>query len=318
MTIMQKTNSLLAIAVMSVGMLFIPLGDTAGKLLTGSHGAEPVFVAWSRFAIGAIFIWLVFGCRGFEFAILRDWRVWFRASLIVGGICSILTALRTEPIADVFGAFFVGPILSYFLSAWLLRERISLVRTALLFIGFCGVLLVVKPGINTSPGMLYALMAGSFYGGFLVASKWLAQIERPRSLLLSHLLIGALVLTPWGSTTIPDVTTEIVFLILLSAAASALGNLLLLVASRMADASRLSPLVYVQLVSATALGFLVFGDVPDYWSLLGLAMLLGSGFVSFVLVQSRPAEIQDGNDTARIDTNQGQGELPPVSKARKS
>ncbi len=284
---MESSNNLKAIAIMCLGMLFIPLGDTAGKLLTDNAGVAPAFVAWSRFALGAVMIYLAFWGRGFDFTVLGDWRVWLRAGFITGGISCILTALKTEPIANVFAAFFVGPILSYFVSAVLLKEQISRLRTVLLFAGFCGVLLVVKPGLYLSTGMAFALAAGMFYGAFLVASKWLSMLTKPRMLLLSHLLIGALVLTPWGIRAIPELSVEIGGLVLLSAFSSAFGNLMLIIANRMADASRLAPLVYVQLVAATLLGYAVFGDIPDMASMAGIFLLLSSGLVSFLLLQNR-------------------------------
>ena len=64
---------------------------------------------------------------------------------------SILAAVRTEPIANVFGTFFIGPILSYFLSAIFLREPITILRTVLLLAGFCGVVMVVDPRFGLSP-----------------------------------------------------------------------------------------------------------------------------------------------------------------------
>jgi drug/metabolite transporter (DMT)-like permease len=221
-------------------MCFIPVGDTAGKLL-GAAGVEPVFIAWSRFGLGAILVWAAYGGRGFDPSVFRDRRYWLRAVLITVAVTCILTALKTEPIANVFAAFFVGPILSYFLAAWLLRERITGARTALLFAGFCGVLLVVRPGMETSGGLGWALFAGLLYGCFLVATKWLSGTVNPRSLLVSHLTIGAVLLTPWGVAAIPEASGATAMLVLASAAASAVGNLMHTIATRMADASRLAP-----------------------------------------------------------------------------
>ncbi len=282
---MTLSPLLRAALLMSAGMCFIPMGDTAGKLL-GGVGGEPVFIAWSRFGLGAIFIWAAFGGRGFAWGIFLDWRYWLRAVLITVAVTCILKSLMTEPIANAFAAFFVGPILSYFLAAWLLGETITVARTILLFLGFCGVLLVVKPGVEASGGLGWALFAGMLYGCFLVATKWLSETVNPRSLLVSHLAIGALLLTPWGVTAMPEASGTTAMLVLASAAASATGNLLYTTATRMADASRLAPLVYVQLVSATVMGIAVFGDWPDGWSLAGLALLLGSGFGGF-FVQRR-------------------------------
>jgi len=102
----------------------------------------------------------------------------------------ILTALKTEEVANVFGAFFVGPLVAYTLSVVLLKEHSSLPRVALLLVGFVGVLLVVKPGFGMTSGLLIAMIAGVLHGSYLVATRWLAGDYRPRFLLWSQLLIG--------------------------------------------------------------------------------------------------------------------------------
>ena len=65
-----------------------------------------------------------------------------------------------------------------------------------MIIGFGGVLLVVKPGFGMTPGLPFAVMAGVFYGAYLVTNRWLAGDMNPTALLLSQLVIGALVLAP--------------------------------------------------------------------------------------------------------------------------
>lgn len=149
------------LAAVVTAMTCIVAGDTAGKALTAA-GAHPFFVAWARFAMAALVLLPFSGLRRAELPQLADWRILMRGALIVGGISSILTALRTEPIADVFGAFFIGPVVSYILAALLLRERVTPLRSLLLAIGFCGVILVVKPGFGAGLGMAFALLAGMF------------------------------------------------------------------------------------------------------------------------------------------------------------
>ena len=266
-----------SVALMFVAMSLIPLGDTAGKLLTGTHGASPFFVAFSRFAVGAAMIALVLGGRVL-WPLYRDWRVWLRAALIAAGIASILTALRTEDIATVFGAFFVGPIFSYVLSIYFLGERVRPLQSVLLALGFCGVLLVVRPGFGMTPGLGFALLAGLFYGGFLTMSRWLAHIAAPRQLMLTQTALGTLLLAPMGLWEVPEATWPIAGLTLLSGVASATGNLLLVLAYRRTGATVLAPFVYFQLISATALGWTVFGTFPDPLALAGLALLVAAGF----------------------------------------
>ena len=214
---------------------------------------------------------------------LLDWRLWLRGALVTGGIVSILTALRTEPIADVFGAFFTGPLLSYALSARLLREPITPGRTALLLLGFAGVLMVVRPGFGMTPGLGVAMLAGLFYGAYLTASRWLAPVAPAGALLVSQLLVGAIVLAPFGLVAWPGIDLRTGLLILGSAAGSMLGNLLLIHAMGRAQASRLAPFVYTQLVAATMLGLAVFGTFPEPLTLAGLALLLASGLASLAL-----------------------------------
>lgn len=271
-----------AVLLMLVAMSLIPLGDTAGKLLVDTHGLSPVFVAWARFTVGFAaglpFLAWHWSARGS----LRDWRIYLRGGLLTSGVVCILTALQSEHLGTVFGAFFVGPILSYGLSVLFLGERPDAARIVLLGIGFCGVLLVVKPGFGMTAGLGFAVLAGVFYGAYLTTSRWLAEAAPPGLLMLAQLAVGAVGLAapaaqtwaappwPWG-------------LLALSGLASLLGNLLLIQAYRLVTATALAPFVYFQLIAATLLGWLVWQRLPDALALIGLALLVGSGLASLAL-----------------------------------
>jgi drug/metabolite transporter (DMT)-like permease len=272
-----------AALILIFGMSFVPLGDSAGKLLVENHGVAPVFVAWSRFLLGAVLVLPFLNATHLRRAHLVDWRLWFRGALIAGGVISILTALRTEPLPNVFGAFFSGPILSYLLSVILLGERVTLLRTVLIAAGFAGVILVVRPGFGMTPGLAFATLAGVFYGSYLVASRWLSEVAPPRSLLFTQLLAGAVLIAPVGLAAMPAPDWTVARLVLWSAAASAAGNLLLVHAYKQAPATRLAPFIYFQLVAATFYGWAIFGDLPDPLAFAGLALLMASGFGALFL-----------------------------------
>ena len=267
-----------AVLIMFIAMSFIPAGDLCGKLLTGEHGVDPIFVAWSRFAIGAI-LTLPFGLRG-SWPLLRDWRIWFRAGLITCGVLSIQTALKTEPLADVFAAFFVGPIISYVLAVILLREPVNPLRAVLMLVGFGGVLLVVRPGFGGSFGLIWAVVAGSFYGAFLTASRWLSGAGHPLQLIFTQLAAAAIAVLPVGLAHVPPITPTTVALTFGSATFSAAGNLLLFFVYARAAATVMAPFVYFQLLSATALGWAVFGALPDTLTWAGLVVIIGAGLAS--------------------------------------
>ena len=132
-------------------------------------------------------------------------------------------------------------------------------------------------------GLAFAVLAGLFYGAYLVMSRWLAGAAPPRSLLFTQLLSGALLMTPLGVAVSPPPTVDVVMLVLVSAAASAAGNLLLVLAYRQAPATRLAPFIYFQLVAATVYGWAIFGDLPDTVTFAGLLLLMMSGFGSLAL-----------------------------------
>jgi drug/metabolite transporter (DMT)-like permease len=257
-------------------MTLIVTGDVAGRMLT-SAGFSQFFVAWARFALAVVVLAPICGMQRQEWRYLLRPALILRACLIAVAIACILTALKTEELATVFGGFFVGPIVSFFLSALLLKERVTLVRASLLLVSFCGVLLVVKPGFGMTTGLAFALLAGALHGSYLVATRWLAGDYRPRFLLFSQLLIGSVVLAPTAIGPMPALTLPFMGLIAISALGSAIGNLLLVLANRQAEASVIAPLIYSQIIVATILGFLVFGEWPDAVALVGLTIIIVAG-----------------------------------------
>ncbi|MGB0204803.1 MAG: DMT family transporter [Neptuniibacter sp.] len=280
---MLSQRKWLLLSILLIGLSLIPVGDTAGKML-GLQGIDPLFIAWSRLAVGLVLILPLSGLAISEIKHLYNWRLQIRAVLFCCAIFSILTALKTKPIADVFGIFFVGPIVAYFLAAIVLKEQINSVRSIILLIGFIGVLMVVKPGINMDSGTFFALLAGTCYGSMLVCNRWLAGSFRPRLILLSTLITGSIALAPIAIPTIPtQINNTLIGQVLISSAASAIGNLIIIEANRHLEASVVAPFVYSQLIAATILGILVFNEWPDLLSAVGLIIIFSSGVLSFLL-----------------------------------
>ena len=275
----KSPYSIQLVGAVILAMTLIVGGDAAATVLTGA-GFPQTFVAWTRFALAAVLLGPFCGLARGSIADFRDWRLYLRAALIVCGIVCILTALKTEPMANVFAAFFVGPVVSYFLAAALLREKITPLRTFLLLISFAGVMLVVRPGFGMTVGMGFAILAGCFHGAYLVATRWLAGGYRPRFLLFSQLLIGAVLLSPFALASTPTITLSVFGLIAISALGSAGGNLLLVLVNRTTPAGVIAPLIYSQLLAAMLIGWAVFGQWPDLLSLLGLVIIMTAGISS--------------------------------------
>ena len=270
-----------AIFFMLIGMMLIPAGDAASKLLSNDHGFQPYFIAWARFTLGSL-LFLPFIPRSC-LKVFRNPLAWIRGALLAVGISSITVAVSLEDLVDVIAVFFVGPIVSYILAVIFLKEAISVQRTALLIIGFFGILIIARPGFGFSIGFAFALLAGTAYGIFLTLSRVAAHQEEPQGLLISQMVIAAVITTPLALWHWPSQNLETLGLLTVSGASSMLGNLFLILAYARAPATQLAPFIYFQLISALFLGWILFDTLPDGWGLLGLVFLLISGFGSAFL-----------------------------------
>jgi drug/metabolite transporter (DMT)-like permease len=156
MNIQIKHPMLLAIAMMVVAMLLLPTGDAIGKYLGQITVYSAGFLAWSRFVVGLSTIAplaLATGAfRGLDRLFLL--RQAIRGFFTAGAIFCILNAVKTIPLADAYGAFFIAPVVATFLALFVLREIVGVREWAAVLIGFAGVLLVVQPGGNLSTGLL--------------------------------------------------------------------------------------------------------------------------------------------------------------------
>lgn len=176
---MTSLRDLLRLAgLVFVAVSCIVLGDVAGKLLA-LRQVDPVFIAWTRFALAALVLVPLMRPSRRDLAAVWTGPVLLRGALISAGICCILTALRSEPIANVFGAFFIGPVVSSLLAITFLGESPSRSRSLFLGLGFCGVMLIVKPGFGVSAGMGFALAAGCCYGAYLTMTRMVAGTAPP-------------------------------------------------------------------------------------------------------------------------------------------
>lgn len=272
-----------AFFLMLLSTFLVILGDTGSKLLS-DVGFSQLWVAWARFFIALIILLPFSGVHKSELIGLLDWRIILRGVLISGAICSILTAIKTEPMANAFGGFFISPIISFILSWLVLKEQITWERSILLVISFLGVLIVVRPGFGMTIGMFFAVLAGIFHGIYLAMTRWVASSYRPKFLLISQLTIGSILLLPFSIIDVPSLTAPNLGFLLLSALGSAFGNLMLVLINRKTPASVVAPLIYLQLISASIMGYLVFSQWPDILTLIGIFIIISSGLSSLWFV----------------------------------
>lgn len=273
----MKNQTLLGLACMAIGMSLIPVGDSIAKQLSMLTTYSSGFLAWSRFAIGLVFI----GPIAWHFTRFKGLNRRFyiqqatRGALLATTITFIITAVSLSPLADVFGAFFIGPALAVVFSRVFLREQVSFLEGLSVVLGFIGVLMVVQPGFGMSAGLLWGLLAGVFYGGFLTATRWSANNGAAIAQLSAQLFFGFIFLLPLGGGELLTHGFMETPLLLAMGASSAAANYFSILALGKARPAFLAPVIYLQIVVATVIGLFFFEDK--------LGMLAGCGLVVIII-----------------------------------
>jgi drug/metabolite transporter (DMT)-like permease len=274
-------NNLIGIAFMLGAMASLPFIDVFAKLL-GAGGIPIVQIAFARMAFGALTT-LPFALRAGPVRSLWPQQFWvhaLRAALLSGATFLFFSSLKTLPIADALAIFFVQPIIVTALGALILREAVDARRWGAVGLGFVGILVILRPGvIAISAGSLLALGAGVALALYFLLSRWVAGGASAIAVTFQTNMIATVALAclmPW--VWMPPTPSQWAMLAALGAIAS-FGHFLILRAYDHAEASLLAPLAYSEMIMATVLGWLVFGDFPDGYTFAGVGILLAAALV---------------------------------------
>ncbi len=201
-----------------------------------------------------------------------------RGALMLACIYTFFQALKFMPMADALALAFVGPLVQTALSPLLLGEQVGPRRYAAVIVGFAGVLIVLRPGGDFAGWYTLLPMAtGLCYALYAITTRRLAHSAPTVVTLTFTALFGAVIM----SAAMPAVWQPPDALawgkLVAIAALAAVGNYCVIRAYEFAPASLLAPLHYTEIVSATLLGLLLFGDFPDLQTWLGIAVIVSAG-----------------------------------------
>lgn len=261
-------------------LLLFAILDATAKYLTAYHAVP--FMVWIRYLVHCLFMLLTVapGEGRALIATRHPGLMIVRALTLVGVTLFMQLALRTLPLAESSALVFTTPLLVALLAGPLLGETIPRRAWIATAAGFAGVLLIARPGGTVGGiGVVYAGAAALCYALYQILTRRLAATETPLRLLFYTALIGTLAMafapfTHWDGTLPgwPDA------LLLASLGLwGGVGHFLMIRAFREAPASQLAPLLYVQLIWATLLGWLVFGHLPDLPAVAGMLVIGASG-----------------------------------------
>jgi drug/metabolite transporter (DMT)-like permease len=265
---------------MTLAMLVMPVMDTAAKFMSARIPITEL--VWARFFFHTMLL-LPFVLTRYSVRQLVPRRLGLqvlRALTILAATAMFFQAISRMPLADVLAVYFVYPFVVTALSPWVLGDRVGVWRWTATALGFFGALVIIRPGfIALSSGVPYAIAGGLAYSFYALSTRKLAGSDPPLvTLFFTGIvgLVGSAALLPWVWVAPTSVEWGLMALMGL---VSALGHYFMICASERAAAPLLAPLAYIEIISATVLGFYVFGDLPDQITWVGIAIIVASGLV---------------------------------------
>lgn len=296
----SRRNLQEGILLMVCGMLLLPGIDAIAKGLSGS--VSPGQVAWSRFFFQVLMLLpFVLHARGLRV----KGRLWIHAArgfLIALATLLFFTSLGELPLADAIAIFFVEPFILTLLSALVLGERIGWRRMLAVAVGFCGALVVIRPSYAVF-GLTALLPMGAAlsFACYVVLTRWLVREDSAVTMQFTAGVFGALAMSAalwFGLEAGVDILMpawptlgQWILLATLGAIATT-GHIFVVQAIRRVGAGLVAPFQYLEIISATLLGLVFFGDFPDATTWLGVAIIIGSGLYVFFR-ERRVATLED-------------------------
>jgi drug/metabolite transporter (DMT)-like permease len=272
-------DRLTGIALMCGAVVLFACNDAAAKYLnTHMHTVQ---VVWARYMAAFALAIVLLNPTGNP-QVMRTRRPWLqlgRSALLLGSTVLNFFALRYLQLDEAVSIIFCTPFIVAALGGPMLGEWIGWRRWTAIVVGFAGILLVTRPGSGgIHPAALLVVVAAICYALYSILTRVLTRSDSDATTNFYSNLVGAAAITVavpfyWSAQSDPLVIALMCSMGLFSG----LGHFLLIRAHRLAPAGVLAPFIYTEIVWMIALGFLVFGDVPNRWTLAGAAVVIVSG-----------------------------------------
>ncbi len=267
-----------AIILNASAWMIVPFMDAIAKYLSSSM--DVLQITWSRYfftVIFALFIMLLFE---------RKSLVWSKKPLLqlIRGLIFVFStylffyAISEISLPKALTLAFVAPMCVTAMSPFFLNEKVGLRRWTAVSMGFIGTLIVIRPGfIEINLATLAALGNGICYGFYLIITRKLRTFDNSLLTLLFAGTVGTIVISFFmPSVWINPSNSQWVMMALIGFIA-ALAHFLIIYSLNLADASKLAPLGYTEIITNIILSYYIFNELPDNWTYLGLFIIVLSG-----------------------------------------
>jgi drug/metabolite transporter (DMT)-like permease len=256
----------------------------AVKALDGAVPLSEVVLFRNLFALPALLLIAHWTAPGGLRTALRTRQPWRHGERLIAGLVGMYGSFYGYahlPLATVTALNFTMPLFLTALSILLLGERVVLRRVAVVLVGFCGVLLMLRPG-GDGPlelGAAAAVLAAALgWALAMISIRRMGEAGESGITIVLWFAIGATVVA--GVLSLPGwiwPTPIQWFWLAVTALVSVVAQLLMTAAYRSGDTTLVAPFEYSAILWTSTLGILVWGEVPDWWDLAGFLVLVGAG-----------------------------------------
>jgi drug/metabolite transporter (DMT)-like permease len=258
--------------------VFLGVSDVTAKYLSAT--LPSIEIAWIRFMVFAIIMTpaMMPGSPLFALPTDRLGLQLLRGLTVLSSSLFFISGLSFLPIAEASATGFVAPLFVTALSIVFLGEKVGLRRWIATAVGLVGVIIILRPGFGAfHPAAFFPIVSALAWACTLIMTRMMSGTERAVTVMAYSSIVGVCILTAlvpfvWVAPSWHD----ILFGIFIGVASTA-GQWIVVLAFRYADASVLAPFSYMQLLWVSVLGFLVFGELPDVWTVTGAAFIVASG-----------------------------------------
>ena len=258
--------------------MFLGASDVTAKYLSAT--LPSIEIAWIRFLVFALIMSpaMLPGSPLFALQSSRPGLQAMRGVTLLASSLFFISGLRFLPIAEASATGFVAPLFVTALSILFLGESVGLRRWLATAVGLVGVLIILRPGTGAfHPAAFFPIVSALAWACTLIMTRMVSGREHVLTTMTYSSMVGACILCAlvplvWVTPSWHD----ILFGVFIGVASTA-GQWIVVLAFRYADASVLAPFSYTQLLWVSILGFIVFGEVPDIWTVTGAVFIVGSG-----------------------------------------
>ena len=267
-----------AIILSASAWMILPVMDAFAKFLSSS--LDVLQITWGRFFFTVVFTFLLM------IIFYRKSLIWTNKPLlqIIRGLFLVFStylffySISVISLPKALTLAFVAPLIVTALSPFFLKEKVGIRRWIAVFIGFIGTLIVIRPGfLEYNLATFAALGTGFCYGFYLIITRKLSTSDNPLLTLLFTGVVGVIILSFFMPSVWINPTPNQWYLMAIIGLIASVAHFFIILSLKYADASKLAPLGYTEIITNVIISYYFFNELPDNWTYLGLFIIVLSG-----------------------------------------